>query len=88
MNGLREGLEGTVSQVLGGLAKLVHEGNVRRITFRDSDGHSRFDFPLTLGVIGAAIAPAIAVMSAFAAVATGMKVSVERTDRSAARNSK
>ena len=37
--------------------ELVHEGNIRRILIMDHDGKTLLDIPLTLGVLGALVAP-------------------------------
>ena len=37
--------------------ELVHEGNVRRIIIKDSDGRTAMEVPVTLGVVGFLVAP-------------------------------
>ena len=58
---------------------LVHEGNVRKISIKQ-DGHTIAEFPLTFGVVGAAIAPALAAIGAIAALVTECTIEVERTE--------
>lgn len=58
--------------------ELVKEGNVRRITISDKKGKELVTFPLTLGVIGAVIAPVLAAVGALAALITECTVTVER----------
>jgi hypothetical protein len=57
---------------------LIKEGNVRKITISDKKGKDLVTFPLTLGVIGAVIAPVLAAVGAIAALITECTVTVER----------
>lgn len=57
--------------------KLIHEGNVRKITIKQ-DGRTIAEFPLTFGVVGAAIAPALAAIGAITALVTDCTIEVER----------
>jgi hypothetical protein len=57
---------------------LIKEGNVRRITISDKKGKELITFPLTLGVIGAVIAPVLAAVGAIAALVTECTLTVER----------
>jgi hypothetical protein len=57
--------------------ELFHEGNVRRVVIRRGD-RVIAEFPLTLGVIGAVIAPALAAAGALAALVTDCTIEVER----------
>jgi hypothetical protein len=57
--------------------ELIAEGNVRRIVIRH-DEHVIAEFPLTIGVVSAVIAPVLAAVGAIAALATNCKVEVER----------
>jgi hypothetical protein len=58
---------------------LVHEGNVRHVVVT-REGKTVAQFPLTFGVVGAVIAPAVAVGAGLVALATGSSVGIERTD--------
>ncbi len=58
--------------------KLIAEGNVRKITIKDKKGKTIAAFPLTLGVVGALIAPALAAIGAIAALVTECTLTVER----------
>ncbi|MBV8163189.1 MAG: DUF4342 domain-containing protein [Candidatus Eremiobacteraeota bacterium] len=58
--------------------ELIHEGNVRRISIKDKQGKTLIELPLTLGVVGAALAPALAAVGAIAALVTECTVMVER----------
>ena len=58
--------------------ELIHEGNVRRITIKDKNGKDLIVLPLTIGVVGALIAPALAAVGAIAALVTECSIIVER----------
>lgn len=65
------------NQVIETVKRLIHEGNVRRVSIKQ-DGHTIAEFPLTLGVVGAALAPALAGIGAVAALLTDCTIEVER----------
>jgi hypothetical protein len=58
--------------------ELIQEGNVRRITIRDKNGKDLIVLPLTIGVVGVVIAPALAAVGALAALVTECTIAVER----------
>ena len=64
--------------LLGRVKELINEGNVRKITIKDKNGKTMAEFPLTLGVVGAVIAPMLAAIGAIAALVTECTISVER----------
>ncbi|MFH1826126.1 MAG: DUF4342 domain-containing protein [bacterium] len=57
---------------------LLQEGNVRKITIKDKDGNVILSIPLTVGVIGAVIAPILAAVGAIAALVTDCSIAIER----------
>ena len=61
--------------------ELIDEGNARRIIIK-KEGKSVMEFPLSLGVGGAAaavlIAPTIAAIGAFASLATDIRIVIEK----------
>ena len=67
------------SGVVETIKHIVHEGNVRKISVKQ-DGHTIAEFPLTFGVVGAAMAPALAAIGAIAALVTECTIEVERTE--------
>jgi hypothetical protein len=66
-------------QLLKKVKQLIAEGNVRRITIKDKNGKELATFPLTLGVVGAVVAPVLAAVGAIAALIGECTISVERT---------
>jgi hypothetical protein len=66
-------------QLLDEFKRLIHEGNVRRVVIK-RDGESIVEFPLTVGVVGAALMPALAAVGAIAALVTECTIEVERDE--------
>ena len=65
-------------ELLDRVRKIIHEGNVRRVRIRQGD-RIVAEFPLTIGVVGAALAPVLAAVGAIAALAADCTIEVERT---------
>jgi hypothetical protein len=76
-----EKLEGTTDQILTQIARLIDEGNIRRVVVKQR-GRTVAEFPVTVGVIGAVIAPLAAAIGALAAVLADCTIEVERTAES------
>ena len=60
---------------------LIAEGNVRRISVKNKEGKTIVELPLTIGVVGAALAPLLAAVGAMAALVTECTIVVERGDK-------
>lgn len=60
------------------IKEIVKEGNVRRIIIKDKNGKEIVQFPLTFGLIGAAVSPVLAGVGAIAALITECTITVER----------
>ena len=73
----KESFKVAAEQMVDAVRKLLHEGNVRRIVIKQ-DGRSVAEFPLTVGVVGAVVAPVLAAVGALAAVLTDCTIEVER----------
>ena len=69
--------------VLDKLKEIIHEGNVRRVRVRQGD-RTIAEFPLTAGVVGVVIAPALAAIGALVALAKDCTLDVEREASAAA----
>lgn len=57
---------------------LVHEGNVRRITIRNDEGHTVIEIPVTAGVVAAVAAPMLVGVAAIAALANSWEIQIDR----------
>lgn len=66
------------AELLEKVKELIKEGNIRRITIKDKNGKEIIQFPLTIGVVGALIAPVLAAVGAIAALITECTITVER----------
>jgi hypothetical protein len=66
--------------LLGKIKELVHEGNVSRITINDKGGKELMSFPLSVGLLGAILAPVFAAVGTLAALVTECTITVERED--------
>jgi len=66
--------------LLAKVKDLVHEGNIRRIAIRNEEGRTLIDIPLTLGVVGAVVAPQLAAIGAIAALVTDCTIVVEMAE--------
>ena len=60
--------------------ELIHEGNVRRIIIKDEDGKVFLEIPVTIGLIGALVAPILAAVGAIAAMVANFHVEVIRSE--------
>ena len=58
--------------------QLISEGNIRRITIQNKDGKTIVELPLTVGIVGAVLAPPLAAVGAITALVTDCTVTVER----------
>ena len=73
-----ESIKADGAAVLDKVAALIREGNVRRVRVRQGD-RVIAEFPLTAGVVGALLAPALAGIAAIVALVKDCTIEVERT---------
>jgi hypothetical protein len=67
-------------ELLAKVRQLIHEGNIRRITITDASDRTILEIPLTVGVVGAILAPALVAIGAIAALAKDYTLEIERHD--------
>jgi hypothetical protein len=67
-------------EILNKVKELIHEGNIRRIILKDEDGKTFLEIPLTVGIIGAALAPVLAAIGAIAALVSKLTIVVEKVE--------
>jgi hypothetical protein len=67
-------------ELIAKIKQLFHEGNIRRIIIKDKDGKTVMEIPLTIGVVGALLAPTLAAVGAIAALLTEATVVVEKVE--------
>lgn len=73
----REEMEVLGKDLVERVKQLVQEGNIRRIKIKQN-GNVIVEFPLTVGVVGAVIAPMLAAVGAIAALVTKCTVEIEK----------
>jgi hypothetical protein len=67
-------------ELLSKIKELIHEGNVRKIIIKNEKGETYLEIPVTIGVIGAILAPVFAAIGALAALAANFTIVVERRE--------
>ncbi|OGO06196.1 MAG: hypothetical protein A2Y73_01020 [Chloroflexi bacterium RBG_13_56_8] len=73
----KEEFELSGSELVDKVKQLLHEGNIRRIVIRQ-DSQTVMELPLTVAAVGVILAPVLAAIGAFAALATNCSIVVER----------
>src|SRR2546429_6293505 len=76
----QEELQVMGEQLVSKVKELIHEGNVRRIIIKQ-DGHTIMEFPLTVGLVGVIVAPALAAIGAIGALIAQCSIEVIRSER-------
>ena len=64
--------------VVSKIKELLGEGNIRRVILKNEEGRTLIDIPLTVGVVGALVAPQLAAIGAIAALLTKCTIVVEK----------
>lgn len=67
-------------KLLEKVKELIKEGNIRRIIIKDKSGKTLVEIPLTIGLVGAVLAPVLAAIGAIAALVTECSITVEREE--------
>jgi hypothetical protein len=64
-------------ELMGKVRELIHEGNARRIIVIGDDGTTLLEIPLTAGIVGTVMAPALVAVGAIAALANNYTLLIE-----------
>jgi hypothetical protein len=75
-----ETVEAKSGELADKLKQIIAEGNVRRVVVKQ-EGRIVAEFPLTVGVVGAVLAPVVAAIGALVALLAHCTIEVERTER-------
>ena len=67
-------------ELLKKIKELIAEGNARRIIIKNEHGATLVEIPLTIGAIGAILAPALAAVGAIAALVAHCTIVVIKKD--------
>jgi phage terminase large subunit-like protein len=78
-NKVKEEFKVEGKKVVSKIKALIKEGNVRKITVKDSKGSVILSLPVTAGVIGAVLLPPLIIVGALAALLTECTITVQRT---------
>jgi hypothetical protein len=68
-------------EILAKVKELIREGNIRRVIIKDKTGRILVEFPLTIGVVGAALAPVLVAVGAVAALVSEATIVVEKVEQ-------
>ncbi len=67
-------------EVLKKVKELIKQGNIRRIIIKNEEGKTLVEFPLTIGVVGAALIPVWAAIGAATALMAKCIIVVEKRE--------
>ena len=65
------------SELLGRVKEVIERGNARRLVIKQK-GRSIAEFPLTVGVVGALLAPVLAAIATLVALLSECSIEIER----------
>jgi len=77
-----ESFKSNGENLLKKVKELIEQGNVRKIILQDHSGKELMSFPLTVGVVGALVAPVLAAIGAVTALIGECTITVEREEQS------
>ncbi len=63
-------------ELLQKVKEIIHAGNVRRIIIKNEKGKTYLEIPVTIGVVGAILAPVWAALGALAAIVSNFTIEV------------
>jgi len=67
-------------EIVAKIKELLHEGTIRRVLIKNESGRTLIDLPLTIGVVGALVAPQLAAIGAIAALLSHGTIVVEKVE--------
>ena len=65
-------------EIIEKIKSIVKEGNARKIIIKNENGETVAEFPLTVGAVGALLAPILAAVGAIAGLLTKCTLVVEK----------
>ena len=77
--GKKEEFKVSGQDIVEKVKKLIHEGNIRRILIKQ-EGKVVIEIPMTIAAVGTLLAPLLAAIGAFTALATNCTIEVERKE--------
>ncbi len=79
-NSTHESFKVSGDELLDKIKEIIREGNARRIIIKNDKDITIMEFPLTVGAIGAVLAPVFAAVGALAALASHCTIVVEKKE--------
>ncbi|MFA6250865.1 MAG: DUF4342 domain-containing protein [Candidatus Shapirobacteria bacterium] len=79
-NKKKDSFEVRGEDLLKKVKEIINEGNVRKISILNKEGKVIIELPLTIGLVGAVLAPPLAAVGAIAALVTDCTIKVERKE--------
>jgi len=79
-NVVRKEYEVPSDDLIKKIKELIHKGNVTKIIVKNEKDETLLEMPVTVGLIGALLAPWVAALGAIAALATKCKIIVEERE--------
>jgi len=73
-----ESFKVTGDEILTKVKEIIKEGNARKIIIKNEKDETIMEFPLTIGAVGAVLAPLFAAIGTLAALATNCTILVEK----------
>lgn len=70
----------SADELLSKVKEIIKEGNARRIIIKNDKDETLVEFPVTIGAIGAVLAPLFAAVGVIAALATDCTIIVEKRE--------
>ncbi len=67
-------------EIINKIKELIHEGNSRRLILKNEEGKVFMEIPLTVGLVGVALAPILAAVGAIAALVSKLTLIVEKIE--------
>ena len=67
-------------ELLSKIKEIIKEGNARKVIIKNEKEDTIMEFPLTIGAIGAVLAPVFAAVGAIAALAMDCTIIVEKKE--------
>ncbi len=77
----RESFKVTGDEIISKVKEIIREGNARKIIIRNDKDETIMEFTLTIGAIGAVLAPVFAAVGAIAALASDCTIIVEKKEK-------
>jgi hypothetical protein len=76
----RESFKVSGDEILSKVKEIIKEGNARKIIIKNDKDETIIEFPVTIGAIGAVLAPVFAAVGVIAALVTDCTIIVEKRE--------